>query len=376
MNNKSKSKSRIAILDGFRALAIIAVLFFHFFSRYTTNHYKTNLYPYADKYDYFGYGYLGVEFFFIISGFVIFFTLEQTNNFIVFWKKRLIRLWPSMFIASIIIFIFFRIFDDKSQGAQLINFLPSLSFIKPNLINNTMSFFGTETKIGYLNGSFWSLWLEIQFYVFSSFLYFMNKKNFVRNFLVLSSFLCLINVVIHTMHGENRLGLPFAYEISIFYDKWFDNGFNLIGFLPFFSIGVIFYLFFKNKNSKIVTSTYVKGFLLFFVVFEMIFAKDWGERIAFLLMYLLFFVFIYFPDKLSFLEKPFLSKTGEASYFLYLIHENIGVYIIVALGSYFLPLGFVLPLLIMIAFTVLSILYTYTIDKKINKWLKGILLKK
>ena len=84
----NKSKSRRAIVDSYRAQAIIAVLLFHFFSRYTTHHYKTNLYPYADKYGYFGYGYLGVEFFFIISGFVIFFILEHINAFTSFLENR------------------------------------------------------------------------------------------------------------------------------------------------------------------------------------------------------------------------------------------------------------------------------------------------
>ncbi len=82
------STSRIGILDGFRALAIIAVLLFHFFSRYTTHHYKTNLYPYSDKYGYFGYAYLSVEFFFIISGFVTFFVLEYINAFTSFLENR------------------------------------------------------------------------------------------------------------------------------------------------------------------------------------------------------------------------------------------------------------------------------------------------
>lgn len=88
-------------------MAILMVLLFHYFSRWTF------LYPYKDKYDFFTYGKMGVQFFFIISGFVILYTLENTTNFITFWKKRMVRLFPSMLIASIITYFVFVLFDTK-----------------------------------------------------------------------------------------------------------------------------------------------------------------------------------------------------------------------------------------------------------------------
>ena len=103
-------KSRIAVLDGFRALAILSVMFFHYFSRWTPPLNSISIYPYKNSYNFFQYGYLGVQFFFIISGFVIFFTLERTNYLVAFWKKRVIRLVPSIVCASIITFIIFRFF--------------------------------------------------------------------------------------------------------------------------------------------------------------------------------------------------------------------------------------------------------------------------
>lgn len=48
---------RINALDSFRSIAILIVLLFHFFSRWTI------LYPYGEKYDFFNYGKLGVHFF-------------------------------------------------------------------------------------------------------------------------------------------------------------------------------------------------------------------------------------------------------------------------------------------------------------------------
>jgi peptidoglycan/LPS O-acetylase OafA/YrhL len=75
-----QGKIRISILDGFRAVAIISVMLYHYFSRWTPPNNKFSLYPYGNFYDYFVWGKLGVQFFFIISGFVIYFTLKKTEN--------------------------------------------------------------------------------------------------------------------------------------------------------------------------------------------------------------------------------------------------------------------------------------------------------
>ncbi len=130
-------KQRIKILDGFRALAILSVLFYHYFSRWAPPVNSSSLYPYGNSYSYFRYGYLGVQFFFIISGFVIYFTLETTASFFTFWLKRLIRLMPSIIIASLITFFIFIIFDNgfifpASHSAE--NFIPSITFLPPSTI--------------------------------------------------------------------------------------------------------------------------------------------------------------------------------------------------------------------------------------------------
>lgn len=373
------TNSRIKILDGFRALAIIAVLLFHFFSRWLPNSDAKLYYPYKDQYDYFHYGYLGVEFFFIISGFVIFFTLEYTDTFINFWKKRLIRLFPSIVIASIIIFIFFKIFDENNlfPGSQKIeNVAVSITFIRPQLIENILNIFNIKVKVDYVNASFWSLWPEIQFYFLASMIYFLNKKNFIRNFLLISVFLILVNLFIHSLQGQNRLHLDVPKSFFSFYEKWVDFGFNLIRYLPFFVLGILNYSFYKNFHQKEKNNLYNKITYVFIMSFILLMAKTNSERIFFVLMFLLFYLFIYFSKALSFFEKIIFAKIGESSYFLYLIHENIGVFIIFTIGAYFLPYGFILPIILMILLTLISVFYTKIIDKKINIWLKNKILKK
>ena len=73
---------RIKLLDSFRFIAILMVLLFHYYSRWNGIHYQIE----GDLLG-FKYGYLGVEFFFMISGYVIYFTLTKTENFQKFLKS-------------------------------------------------------------------------------------------------------------------------------------------------------------------------------------------------------------------------------------------------------------------------------------------------
>ncbi|HTD39422.1 MAG TPA: acyltransferase family protein, partial [Mucilaginibacter sp.] len=83
------NKHRIELLDSFRFIAILSVMLFHFTYSWTARD------PYGKFFLHiFHYGYLGVQFFFMISGFVISYTLENTPNLLSFYKNRFSRLFP------------------------------------------------------------------------------------------------------------------------------------------------------------------------------------------------------------------------------------------------------------------------------------------
>ncbi|MEI6264586.1 MAG: acyltransferase family protein [Sphingobacteriia bacterium] len=363
--------SRISILDGFRAMSILLVLLFHYFSRWAPPKNSVSLYPYNNDYSYFGYGYLGVQLFFIISGFVIFFTLENTKNMSLFWKNRFIRLIPSMLIASVITFGIFAFFDPSNlfpESHSVNNLIPSISFISPSLLNNIFN--NSQQSFNYINGSYWSLWPEIQFYLLASVIYFLNKAHFIRNFniviIVLIGFNQLVTFI--QLSGNNFIELPTDFLIG--YTKWIKNGFNLITYLPFFSIGVLFYVLFQNNQKKISTSNYIVFTLMLLVLYIVLQGVTKTEKVFLLIMVAMFFCFVYIPNMLSFLEHQSLTKVGESSYFIYLIHENIGILIIYSIGQYFMPFGFILPFLLILCFVRLCFYYTSNIEKKIGDWLK------
>jgi peptidoglycan/LPS O-acetylase OafA/YrhL len=127
----SSDERRVKLLDSFRFIAITAVLFYHFTHLWVTQ------YPYGNYFHHiFKYGYLGVQFFFIISGFVISYTLENTPTLFSFYKNRFSRLFPSMLLCSLITLIVISLLDDHylfKNAHELKNFIPSLTFINPTL---------------------------------------------------------------------------------------------------------------------------------------------------------------------------------------------------------------------------------------------------
>ncbi len=92
-------RGRLVEVDALRGLAAIAVVLYHFTTRFGEI-YRDN--PSASAS--FPEGYYGVNLFFIISGFVIFMTLERTKQPMDFVVSRFSRLFPAYWFAIFLTF--------------------------------------------------------------------------------------------------------------------------------------------------------------------------------------------------------------------------------------------------------------------------------
>jgi peptidoglycan/LPS O-acetylase OafA/YrhL len=143
--------SRLPGLDGLRGIAAMAVVLFHFTA--WDPFLRTGQYGGPGLLFWFPYGCLGVELFFIISGFVIFMTLERTTSFVAFAAARFARLYPAFLacmLTSLALILLFR-WGQVPIDARLI--VANLTMIPQS--------FGAL----YIDGSYWSLRFELEFYL-------------------------------------------------------------------------------------------------------------------------------------------------------------------------------------------------------------------
>ena len=91
-----RSKQRYEILDGLRGVAAFIVIVFHFFELYSFGNPREQLV---------NHGYLAVDFFYVLSGFVIGYAYDDRWDRMSYWdfyKRRLIRLHPMVIAGSLL----------------------------------------------------------------------------------------------------------------------------------------------------------------------------------------------------------------------------------------------------------------------------------
>lgn len=357
MDNK-----RITIIDGFRVIAILVVLLYHYFLRYD-----------GDKYEYkfntevFNFGRFGLHFLFIISGFVIILTLKRCSGFVEFIKKRFLRLIPGMLVCSVVTYLIFINFDKSNLFAHshsFLNLLFSNTFMSPELFNIVFS-----TDLQYIAGAYWSLWVEVCFYFVVSFLYFMNKAKFIRNYTLFTIFSLAAHYVFISSKLQN-LVMPIIGEEIYLNVRTFVKIFNFMGLSGWFLLGIILYELYLSKSRK-----YLLFFTVVFLLQFVLMPLTLETSLFMCSIFSLLILFIYKPQTIQFLGNKFLSRLALVSYSVYLIHENIGVLIINKSSLYFGNYNWMIPLFLIAFFFLFAILSYKYLETPLNKILKKIIFK-
>ena len=141
-------------IDGLRAVAVLSVIIFHFFPKLLSN------------------GYLGVDIFFVISGFLITTQLlknkdqtpkEQLKSF---YTRRIKRLFPALFLFLTLTYVFVRLFFLPTDLGSFENSLiASYTFWANFFFWRDGGYFGGNDQLKPLL-HIWSLSVEEQFYLF------------------------------------------------------------------------------------------------------------------------------------------------------------------------------------------------------------------
>lgn len=350
--------TRIPILDGLRVIAIIMVMLFHFYSRFGSRYYSYTIHPLTI----FKYGNLGVELFFIISGFVIALTLNHCDNYIYFIKKRFIRLFPGMLICSILTFIIITIFDTSNLfpvSKSILNLFISNTFISPGYTNLIL-----RTNLTYVDGAYWSIGVEIQFYLIAGLIYFISKKSFIKNYLLFALFSSFIYIIFS--YHESFLFMKTLVGSSN-YDRIHQSlrAFPLFEYNMWFSIGILFNRLYDDKKNNVLI-----GSLIICYVLQAFYLSDLIPIYFAVCTMFIFSLLVYFPKFLRLLGAKIFQIIGLSSYSIYLIHQHIGVLIINKFSKYFGNLNWMLPIIIIVAVFIFGYLSYRYFEEPFSKKLR------
>ena len=188
---------RLGVINGLRGYAILGVIYFHligvFFNQpgwYSLNIGKIPIFPFT----YLGHGWLGVDLFFILSGFVLYLPYANGNrelktiaNLGSFYKNRATRLLPLYYI-SLVISIFFIAHESN---------IHEWLFWKKMILMFTVTFnFSKETFIPSYNYVLWSLGIEVLFSaIFPLLIWIILKKGIIKLCIIVFYFSFIIRVI-------------------------------------------------------------------------------------------------------------------------------------------------------------------------------------
>ncbi len=291
-----KESKHIPILNTLRAVAALSVCFHHHL--FTTKIYIHQYSPLRI----FEFGNHGVTLFFVISGFVIPYSMYNKNfklpNYGKFIIKRLARLEPPYIAAIIlgIIFSYVRILNPHGNGVDITptfqQVMLHFGYMIP--LKDIFEYFGYVPEIlknkGWIIGVFWSLAIEFQYYLYIGLLFplIIHKKIIYR----CTGYFIIFSTATLTFLRFNTNFLP----------SW----------LPVFMVGII--LFLRHVKHIKDVEFYI---LLLISLLASYYCRGYEITIATAISFLLIVLFTNYENK-------FFHFFSLISYSLYLTHTIVG----------------------------------------------------
>jgi peptidoglycan/LPS O-acetylase OafA/YrhL len=295
-----QTKQHFEILDGLRGVAALSVVTFHFME-----------WVYADySQNFIGHGFLAVDFFFCLSGFVIGYAYDDRMAKMGVWeffKSRAIRLHPLVILGSVLGLLAF-LFDPfgghpelYSTGKIVLAFFCSVLLIPfPAIADRGFNLFG-------FNAPAWSLFWE---YV-ANIVYAFVLCKIRRGYLLLLTVLSAVAICLVCYHSGNLMG---GWSGPTFWDGSARISYSFMaGLLIYRSNWII-----KNRLG------FVGLAILLFLAFVMPFSKwNWLSEPIVILFYFPLLIALGAGATLSPGLKRVCLLSGQLSYPLYMSHYAV-----------------------------------------------------
>lgn len=298
-------------IDALRCIAAFSVMCYHYLflvgtPGLTPNRITNGLIPHPLLPDLTSLSYFGVPAFFVISGFVIYASLNA-NSAGQFLSKRFMRLAPALWICASVTLIVAMTAHDGSIGKILARYLISITFFP----------FGKQ-----IDGSYWTLRIEVGFYLSIFFMMIYAKTKLDRYFQAL----CIGNFLVATV----------AF-FGIAKREWLGNLGDLfvLHHGSYFAVGIYLNKLAVQKQRSV--ENWLLMLLAILGSYAHVMTGAEPEKIALLFWVwtgvLALIIFAVTADPLlSRLAGPTGAKrlraVGKATYPFYLIHQLVGCFVI------------------------------------------------
>lgn len=300
------------------------------------------------------FGAIGVDFFFVLSGFIIYWVhsddQQSLKYLMMYWKKRIIRIYPPFILISIILLIAYSTYPSLSAGGRSIGIVTSIFLVPTPPLEPALSVS-------------WTLMHEMLFYT-TFILLFINKRMFHTFLVAWGLSILLVNF------------MPIDGIIKTF----FLSPYNIE-----FLLGVVSAVIIKSNKGNIFQLLTGLFMLLFYIAYLNDQTDNYIILNNILVRLYLGFTFMFIVTGLCSIDNKikypnFLIFIGASSYSIYLIHNpaisilNRVAQKITSNGSWGSPE--IIFLFVAISSLIIGLAYYLIWEKPILKIMKGQLIKK
>jgi len=286
-------KQRIDAIDSWRGIAILSVMAFHYLVRFAPPLEPTNVYGFDHGYSrLFELGAYGVQVFFVISGMVITMTLLRSGKAVDFAFNRFARLYPAFLVCMSVTAGFVALAGPRLFRVSLSDYFGNLTMLAEPL------------GFRFVDGAYWSLVVEITFYLYVALAWMLLKQRF---------WLAIIALGIVGAPAE-RIN-PHAADLIF-----------IARYMPYFLVGMS--AWFVLKESRLAAGGWLglAGLALF--AFHARTLTLAGRPSALCVGVVFTAICLLLASVAANIGNPILAWIGRISYSLYLIHQRVGVTVI------------------------------------------------
>lgn len=303
----AKPVARFYELDLLRFCAAMSVVLFHYaFRGYAADSMSILEFPRLGQV--FRYGYLGVELFFMISGFVILLSAQRKDS-IGFATARFTRLYPTFWAAVSLTAIVTVLLGGDLYQVGLTQYLVNLTMVS--------NLFGIE----YVDGVYWTLWVELKFYFWIFLILAFRRLDRVQVILGGWAVASVLLAALGTPNVARSLLMP----------EWSS----------YFVAGAIFFLIRTEGASAsrilLVAVAYALSIhysMLRMAEYASIYHTEFSAVVVVCVITSFYGIFaLMASEKLTWINRRQMMFLGVLTYPLYLIHQNVGFMIFNAYGT-------------------------------------------